>query len=899
MYILSYLQQTHKERSTQRIRRIVVIPSPQPNLTVVTVEDGYCTSLTLRVENQTLNSSRNPSCRFYLFLLLYQSWGRQIDRQEIEDEEETQLKSNTKDLKIKERRMTTTTGEPRSHASILGSSLMKRRTTSSSLMRRANARESIGFFAFDRECNCKNGIFFSSHSSSPEVLHTLINSRDSVDSTKRNDFDTKRPHIKSAPLLLEYKPDYKSSSSEPELTRLTLASTTSTSASTTTTAAVSCKRKATTNFIHEVRGNDQTLETPDLLLLSKDRNSNITKLDMSKQKKNKGNKTARTTTWTTLLLVVLFVMIFTDCIHLKMVTSLPDHNSQDENDSFWRHFSRFDSHETIKMKEKLKSFSTSSSSSFPSSSVMKKSSALDSPTSSVHDDISSEHNASYEYSQKQPRDRMTTNLRQSSDDDIKRMKRASSSSELAIKRRKARRSISSHSMLSESGSSFLIESDVDSLDGEVLDRNEEDGVKTSDKKKKVTAFQQKNEVGSLDVIKSRDKLYEDKESRELFMEDASVVSKRRESLAIPAKLLSRSSSPASGKGWDLFADQQIRLSLHYLKSHYSANAVLHFIELLATENETASSQSSEEKDWFCIRTSLNHLNFPLNSLVYKSYDNQAKIAVRTANLLTSLFMSGMSSSPTLFVDKDFFRRKMYSSQSSSVSSMMTPVMNESLSFDKSFFWALSQLNMQSDDKLSGAGIAFADKISFPIKINGKTSSSTPHAFFRSDEMDESGSYFAPFVSRPSGGSSPLSFIDLSLIPSSLSPSSSSTSSSKSYHKIDWFRKHATNRSLTEIDLNNFNNIFFSSQSSSRSQSSPSSKSRDSSHTSDSRHQSKTTQVKSDEDRVDASDGDWVHLEDGFWTSPYLDCLPGNNWQLTYSVPFFAPSSPSGHKITFR
>jgi hypothetical protein len=62
-----------------------------------------------------------------------------------------------------------------------------------------------------------------------------------------------------------------------------------------------------------------------------------------------------------------------------------------------------------------------------------------------------------------------------------------------------------------------------------------------------------------------------------------------------------------------------------------------------------------------------------------------------------------------------------------------------------------------------------------------------------------------------------------------------------------------------------------------------------------------SRAKSEDDASDTSsrDGDWVHLDDGFWTSPYLDCLSGNNWQLTYSVPFFAPSNPEGNKITFR
>jgi len=396
----------------------------------------------------------------------------------------------------------------------------------------------------------------------------------------------------------------------------------------------------------------------------------------------------------------------------------------------------------------------------------------------------------------------------------------------------------------------------------------------------------------------------------------------------------------SSSGWDyLFKDRTIRESLELLQAHHTANAVLHLIELLATkaeqrQHQTQQQQSQSGTTTWCIQTSMSELNYPISPHVYRTFDQQAQLAVRTANLLTSLLMSATTATNTPSIGKkSFLERVLHNQQHRGDPSNFPTIspLNDTLVLDKSFFWALGQLNAQSDSKVSGSGVAFLDRITFPIRIKSGSMSS-----LLEEERPGSGEYFAPYVVKVTTptignpGSSPathLSFIDLS--------STSYSSNNNPHHKIDWFRKHATNGNLSDIDLSLFNlktgnrgsgdrqqqphhnhnmNINPNDYHRLRHQPSPSSRAFDTIRiygvdSKDTRNNPKNDGHITIDDRRQhdhhtsnetEEEDDWVSIRDGFWTSPYLDCSPDSpTWQLTYSVPFFGPTNLSGQKISFK
>lgn len=400
----------------------------------------------------------------------------------------------------------------------------------------------------------------------------------------------------------------------------------------------------------------------------------------------------------------------------------------------------------------------------------------------------------------------------------------------------------------------------------------------------------------------------------------------------------------SSSGWDhLFKDRTVRESLELLQAHHTANAVLHLIELLATkpeqrQHQTQQQQSQSGTTTWCIQTSMSELNYPISPHVYRTFDRQAQLAVRTANLLTSLLMSATTAANTPSIGKkSFLERVLHNQQHRGDPSNFPTIspLNDTLVLDKSFFWALGQLNAQSDSKISGSGVAFLDRINFPIRIKSGSMSS-----LLEEGRPGSGEYFSPYVVKVTTptignpGSSPathLSFIDLS--------STSYSSNNNPHHKIDWFRKHATNRNFSDIDLSLFNlktgnrgsgdrqqqphhdhnmNINPNDYHRLRHQPSLSSRAFDTVRSygvdsKDTRNNPKNDRHITIDDRrqhdhhtsneaeeEDTQEDDWVSIRDGFWTSPYLDCSPDSpTWQLTYSVPFFGPTNLSGQKISFK
>lgn len=400
----------------------------------------------------------------------------------------------------------------------------------------------------------------------------------------------------------------------------------------------------------------------------------------------------------------------------------------------------------------------------------------------------------------------------------------------------------------------------------------------------------------------------------------------------------------ASSGWDhLFKDRAIRESLELLQAHHTANAVLHLIELLATkpeqrqQHQTQQQQSQSGTTTWCIQTSMSELNYPISPHVYRTFDRQAQLAVRTANLLTSLLMSATTAANTPSIGKkSFLERVLHNQQHREDPSNFPPIspLNDTLVLDKSFFWALGQLNTQSDPKVAGSGLAFLDRITFPIRIKSGSMSS-----LLEEGRPGSGEYFAPYVVKVTtptignpGSSSVahLSFIDLS--------STSYSSNNNPHHKIDWFRKHATNRNLSDIDLSSFSlktgnrgsgdrqqqphhdhnmNVNPNDYHRLRHQPSPSSRAFDTIRSygvdsKDARNNPKNDRHITIDDRrqhdhhtsneaeeEDTQEDDWVSIRDGFWTSPYLDCSDSPTWQLTYSVPFFGPTNLSGQKISFK
>lgn len=274
----------------------------------------------------------------------------------------------------------------------------------------------------------------------------------------------------------------------------------------------------------------------------------------------------------------------------------------------------------------------------------------------------------------------------------------------------------------------------------------------------------------------------------------------------------RDSTSNNAPSANMFGDSSNRMVLETLQSHHVASAVLHMIEL--ARNLTITS-NQEHAGW-CTRASLDQLQYPIPWSVYSRFTKQATVAVRTANLLTSLLLSPVTD------------RKVPGSSSSSK--------NDSVQLHQNFFWALAKVNVESDAVIAAAAVAFQQKLSFPLTLPFVPANKN---------TQKTAQLFAPFVYRSTTGS--VGYTDLG-----------SSEGKTTYQELDWYKRHATNRTALVGAQRRAN--------------------------SGSSLDGQADALGQQPSRA------WVSLDDGFWTSPYLDCTARGSWLLTFSVPFFGPSA---------
>ena len=246
----------------------------------------------------------------------------------------------------------------------------------------------------------------------------------------------------------------------------------------------------------------------------------------------------------------------------------------------------------------------------------------------------------------------------------------------------------------------------------------------------------------------------------------------------------------------------------------------------------------------CIRTSLEDLKYRVPQSAFQQLTQEATVAIRTANMLTKLFTHGYEVSTV--IKKPFLK--------------------------KNFFWSLGRINLELNPTIFSSGIAFKPEMTFPLPIPRRDENGA--SFLQSNGPESSasggGGGFAPFAyrmdsTRDDGGwkreknkKTSIVYRDLARI--KLEKGNSYAPDDKFlYIDHNWFKEQSEK---------NYREVF----------------------------RQKHLHFNSD------SGGEELirmGLEDGFWTSPYLDCNISNIWLLSFSVPFFGPALSADHTTEFK
>ncbi|XP_076303976.1 metabotropic glycine receptor-like [Tachypleus tridentatus] len=157
-----------------------------------------------------------------------------------------------------------------------------------------------------------------------------------------------------------------------------------------------------------------------------------------------------------------------------------------------------------------------------------------------------------------------------------------------------------------------------------------------------------------------------------------------------------------------FNDDVFRL----LQKEDYVSAVLHYIELMRNRSESHN----------CSTTSLKtHFKYPLSNHSYTPFENQARAALKTSNILNNLFMKASNETEVLY--------------------------------NEAFYYSLVTVNVESDDVILGSAIAF-QKDTFVSRTKSSLTFFAPYAFRQNDYVstkDLSKSYNISYDTEESVG----------------------------------------------------------------------------------------------------------------------------------------------------
>nr|XP_046916321.1 probable G-protein coupled receptor 158 [Dermatophagoides farinae] len=288
-------------------------------------------------------------------------------------------------------------------------------------------------------------------------------------------------------------------------------------------------------------------------------------------------------------------------------------------------------------------------------------------------------------------------------------------------------------------------------------------------------------------------------------------------------------------------------TLNQLQKLHNISAILKFIDL--TNNFTA------EDLMYCRRVSLNQLNFTIQTNnnqnrkpssttttttttttnVYNRFDQQADIAIRTSHFLSNLF---------------------------SFKNLRENISLHYLITNKDFYWSLLLANLQSDDKIFGAGLSFSNQFLDEILPNFK--------------------HFTPFIYRDQHSKRLNNTIRMNLFnhnhqhlhqheQQQQQQYSSSSSSEREYFQSEWYWKFAYTNYRQEI-VDQWRSLPSSSSSSSLS--------------SMTHHYLIQQQQQQQQQSNNKNNINILYNGMGVWSSPYIDCGITKTWLISYIVPFY-------------